>query len=84
MNEVFLAIEDPPQDDLLALDEALSQLAREDPRVSELVNLRYFAGLTLDQIAQIMKITRRTADRYWALGKAWLYQKMSEGETEWE
>jgi RNA polymerase sigma factor (TIGR02999 family) len=73
---------DEPREDLLALDEALGRLASEDERLAELVKLRYFAGLTLDQIAEIMGIGRRTADRYWALGRAWLYREITREPTE--
>jgi RNA polymerase sigma factor (sigma-70 family) len=57
----------------------LDRLGREDPSLAELVKLRYFAGLTLSQIAEIMGVTRRTVDRHWALGRAWLYREMTEG-----
>jgi RNA polymerase sigma factor (TIGR02999 family) len=63
---------EPPGDDLLALDEALSALAREDPRAAELVKLRAFAGLTLARAAEVLGIGRRTADRDWAYARAWL------------
>ena len=61
-----------PGDDLLALDEALTALAREDPEAAELVKLRVFAGLTLAQAAKALGIGRRTADRDWAYARAWL------------
>jgi RNA polymerase sigma factor (TIGR02999 family) len=61
-----------PGDDLLALDDALNALAREDPAGAELVKLRAFAGLTLAEAAKAMGIGRRTADRYWAYARAWL------------
>jgi RNA polymerase sigma factor (TIGR02999 family) len=79
LSEAFLAIEGP-KEDLLALNEALDKLAHEDEKLAELVKLRYFAGLTLEQTATIMDIGRRTADRYWALGRAWLYQEMTKAE----
>jgi RNA polymerase sigma factor (TIGR02999 family) len=63
---------EPPDDDLLALDEALSALAREDPGTAALVKLRAFAGLTLGQAADVLGIGRRTADRDWAYARAWL------------
>jgi RNA polymerase sigma factor (TIGR02999 family) len=63
---------EPPGDDLLALDEALAALAREDPGAAELVKLRAFAGLTLDRAAEVLGIGRRTADRDWAYARAWL------------
>jgi len=63
---------EPPGEDLLALDEALTALAREDPEAAELVKLRAFAGLTLAQAAEVLGIERRTADRDWAYARAWL------------
>ena len=71
------AIEEDSIDDVLALDEALNRLSTEDPQLAEVVRLRYFAGLTLEQIAAVLKTGRRTVDRYWALGRAWLYQEMT-------
>ena len=68
---------DPPCDDLLALDEALKSLAREDPVGAELVGLRVFAGLTLAEAAEVLGIGRRTADRYWAYARAWLCDALS-------
>jgi RNA polymerase sigma factor (TIGR02999 family) len=66
-----------PRDDLLALDEALHKLAAKDRTKAELVQLRYFAGLTLEQAAQVLGISRTTADRYWAYAKAWLHQELT-------
>ena len=68
---------EPPGDDLLALDEALKSLAREDPVGAELVGLRVFAGLTLAEAADVLGIGRRTADRYWAYARAWLCDALS-------
>src|SRR5262249_12620841 len=68
---------EPPGDDLLALDEALEALAREDPAGAELVRLRAFAGLTLAEAAEVLGIGRRTADRYWAYARAWLCDALS-------
>ena len=62
--------------DLLALDEALDKLAAEDPRSAELVKLRYFAGLSIDEAAEALGISPRTADRRWAYARAWLRQEM--------
>jgi RNA polymerase sigma factor (TIGR02999 family) len=64
--------------ELLALDEALSELQRHDARAAQLVMLRYFAGLTHQEAAQSMGITRRAADRLWALARAWMYQQIAE------
>ncbi|MHC4496785.1 MAG: ECF-type sigma factor [Planctomycetota bacterium] len=81
LSDAFVVIEEP-KEDILAVNEALDKLAGEDQKLAEVIKLRYFAGLTLDQIATIMGIGRRTADRYWALGRAWLYQEIiQEDET---
>ena len=61
-----------PNDDLLALDEALEKLARRDRRKAELVKLRYFAGLTIRQAAEALGIAESTADADWAYAKSWL------------
>jgi RNA polymerase sigma factor (TIGR02999 family) len=61
-----------PDDELLALDEALDRLAEEDPSKARLVELRYFAGLTSDQAADVLGISPSTADRHWAYARAWL------------
>jgi RNA polymerase sigma factor (TIGR02999 family) len=66
-----------PADDLLALDVALDRLAAEDPAKAELVKLRYFAGLTVEQAAQALGLSRATADRYWAYSKVWLYRAVT-------
>ena len=60
-------------DDVLSLDEALGKLADEDPIKAELVKLRYFAGLPVQEAADVLGISRATADRYWAYAKVWLY-----------
>ncbi len=64
-------------DDLLALDEALAKLAREDPGKAQLVQLRYFAGLTEEQAARALSISRATASRYWSYAQAWLFHEMN-------
>jgi RNA polymerase sigma factor (TIGR02999 family) len=66
-------------DELLALDEALSQLATADPQAAKLVDLRYFAGLTIKQAAEVLGISPRSADFLWAFARAWLVRKI-EGE----
>jgi RNA polymerase sigma factor (TIGR02999 family) len=73
-----------PSDRLLALDEALTELAKHDPQAAELVQLRYFTGLTQQQAADMLGISRRTADRTWAYARAWLFQRISgTGDTNW-
>lgn len=59
-------------DELLEVDEALEALAAEDPEAAELVKLRYFVGCTLPEIADILEISPRSADRQWAYARAWL------------
>jgi RNA polymerase sigma factor (TIGR02999 family) len=68
-------------EDLLALDEALTRLAAKDKVRADLVQLRYFAGLTLEQAGRVLGISPATADRYWAYSRAWLHQEITRGET---
>ena len=65
-------------DELLALDEALTELEKEDPEVAELVKLRFFAGLTVQQVAQQLDISPRTVNFRWAYARAWLKKRMNE------
>jgi RNA polymerase sigma factor (TIGR02999 family) len=74
--EAVQSLAEPSADDLLALDEALELLAAEDPIKAELVKLRYFAGLSHQQAAEALGLSRATADRYWAYAKSWLYCKL--------
>ena len=67
-----------PSVDLLALDDALSRLARSEPVKAELVKLRYFAGLTLPEAAAVLGVSLATAERYWAFAKSWLYAELSD------
>ena len=64
-------------DDLVALDEALSRLERHDPDAARLVKLRFFAGLSHQDAAEALGISRGAADRLWALGRAWLFRELS-------
>ena len=68
-------------DDILALDEALSRLEGENPEAAKVVQLRFFAGLSIDETAQAMGLSPRTVDRRWKFARAWLYQNMAESET---
>jgi DNA-directed RNA polymerase specialized sigma24 family protein len=63
-------------EDVLALDEALEKLAAADPPVAELVKLRYFGGLTVQQEAEVLGVSPRTADAYWAYARAWLLTEL--------
>ncbi len=80
LDEADLAAPEP-REDLLALDEALDQLAARDKVKADLVQLRYFAGLTGEQAARALGISRATADRYWAYAKAWLHRQMTHGDA---
>jgi RNA polymerase sigma factor (TIGR02999 family) len=63
--------------DVLALDEAIEQLQKEDERAAQVVQLRYFAGLTLEQVADSMKLNRRTITRDWEFARAYLRDKLN-------
>jgi RNA polymerase sigma factor (TIGR02999 family) len=71
---------DGPDIDLVALDEALAKLESEDPEKASLVKLRYFAGLTNSQAAEILKISIATANRHWSYARSWLFQEISKGD----
>ena len=66
-----------PAQDVLALHEALEQLAAHDPVKAKLVEMRFFAGLTVEQAAECLGISPRTADRAWRYARAWLYTAMA-------
>ena len=70
-----------PGDDVLALDEALRRLAEREPAKAELVKLRYFAGLSLDEAAACLGISPATAKRHWAVARAWLFAALSEPDA---
>jgi len=75
LEQVEIAAETPPEE-LVALDEALNSLAAEDPLSADLVKLRFFAGLTQGEAAKALGLPRRTADRYWAYARAWLFERL--------
>jgi len=72
----------PPasEDDLLALDEALTRLAAEDPEAARVVQLRYFAGLSVEEAAESLGMSRATAYRHWTFARAWLLQGLAGDE----
>ena len=80
-DEVDLPIA-PPSEDVLALDEALENLRACDPRKADVVMLHYFAGLTLEETAKILGVSRRTVDRDWCFARAVLYGQLSPGSAE--
>ena len=63
-------------DEVLAVNDALEKLAPERPAVAQLVELRYFGGLTLDEAAALLQISPRTAQRHWAYARAWLHDEL--------
>lgn len=69
-----------PQVDLLALDVALHALEEKDPRQSRLVELRFFAGLSIEEAAEVLSVSPATVKREWAIAKAWLYREIAGSE----
>jgi len=67
----------PPAIDVLALNEALTDLASLDPRLGRLVEVKFFAGLTIAETAEALDVSTATAERDWAVARAWLYQRLS-------
>jgi RNA polymerase sigma factor (TIGR02999 family) len=65
-----------PQDDLLALDEALTRLAMEDPQKAEVVRLRFFAGLSHEEAAEVLGVSAVTVKRHWRYARAWLHKQL--------
>ena len=74
-----LAWIEPPADDLLALDEALRRLQAEDPRLAEVVQLRYFTGLSVEETAGVVGASVRTVKRDWRYARAWLARQLGKG-----
>jgi RNA polymerase sigma factor (TIGR02999 family) len=70
--------------ELLALNEALESLAAQDRRKSQIVELRYFGGLTVEETAEFLKMSRRSVEREWTMAKAWLYRALSGDEPDEE
>ena len=75
-DEVELAIPGATLD-ILALDDALDRLKASKPQIAELVKLRYFTGLTVEEAAQALGISRATADRHWTYARTWLYRELA-------
>lgn len=79
LDEASLLI-NSPSDDILALNEALDNLTSLDEAAADLVKLHYFAGLTLEQAADILGISRRTAVKYLSYARAWLHREITKGD----
>jgi RNA polymerase sigma factor (TIGR02999 family) len=75
LDAVDLAAAEGPEE-VLALDEAMQKLAEHDPSAAEVVRLRFFAGLPVPEVAKLLGISPRTADRLWVYARAWLHQQM--------
>ena len=78
IDEVEVACKTPPEE-LLAVHEALDRFAAHDPQKTELVKLRYFVGLTIEQTAEILGIAPATAKRHWVYARAWLFDAIRSG-----
>jgi RNA polymerase sigma factor (TIGR02999 family) len=79
IEEADLALPDRDTDQLMALSEALDKLASTDPVEADLVKLRYFVGLTIDEAAAILGVSPRTAKHYWTHARAWLFREIKNG-----
>lgn len=79
--EVTPCIEAPSLD-VLALDEALDRLRAKDRLKSDIVMLRYFAGLTVEETAEVLSVSTATVDRHWSYARAWLHREISKGNTD--
>jgi RNA polymerase sigma factor (TIGR02999 family) len=73
-----VAADGPPPDEVLAVHEALESLEKEDPLKAKIVKLRYFAGMTMEEVAQVLGMSERTLHRHWRFVKAWLKSRLDE------
>jgi RNA polymerase sigma factor (TIGR02999 family) len=73
-----IAVDEPPPEEVLALQAALEELEKEDPLKAQIVNLRYFTGMHMDEIAKVLGLSVRTAQRHWRFVKAWLRSRLDE------
>ena len=71
-----------PVEAVIEIDDALDQLAREDPQAAQLIKLRFFAGLSLEDAAEIVGFSRSTAYEHWAYARAWLHRRMRDSQEE--
>ena len=76
IEELVQAVQ-PPGIDILALDEALTEMASFDARQHSIVELKFFGGLTIDEVAEAVSVSPATVEREWALAKAWLFRRLS-------
>jgi len=76
-----VATTEPPHAEVLALDHALDELARLDARQGQIVELRYFGGLSEEEVAAVLSVSRATVTREWQTARAWLYRRMTTTRT---
>src|SRR5262245_46033072 len=81
LSELRIGVDSPP-DELLAIDEKLEQLAVADPQAAQIVKLHCFAGLTIEQAAEVLGISARTAYRDWAYARGWLFRSLEQDDRE--
>jgi RNA polymerase sigma factor (TIGR02999 family) len=81
LEEADLPVHNEP-DEILALDEALTELEKLDSRDAQVVKLRFFAGLTHPEIAEALGVSLRSVERSWAFSRAWLFQRVREGKPD--
>jgi RNA polymerase sigma factor (TIGR02999 family) len=80
--EVAESVLQAPSEDLLALDEALTRLTAHDPIKAEVVKLRFFAGLTMPEVARSLDLSLATVERYWTYARTWLYAELADEDQE--
>ena len=78
--EDHLTVSPRDNDDIIAVDDALNDLARLDPRQAKIVELRFFGGMTNDEVASVLGVSRATIDRQWRAVKAWLREQLQDDE----
>lgn len=80
VEDVHVVFDQDPTE-VLAVDEALERLRSNDPVKAEIVQLRYFAGMTIDETAEALEVSPRKVDMEWRVAKAWLHRELSKGDT---
>lgn len=80
--DVAASLMHEPSEDILALDEALARLTAQEPAKAEVVKLRFFAGLTMPEVARSLNISLSTAERYWTFARAWLFAELEDVNPE--
>ena len=77
----MIGAEQPRDCEMLLLDQALNELAAFDPRQAQIVELRYFAGLSEGEIADVLAVSRSTVTREWVVAKGWLFRRITTGRN---